>query len=412
MHESVIRAHDVLANKPIQITVQEGRIESCEPLSEECGPGGSEPLPYVAPGFFDLQVNGYQGRDFTSPHLTVDHVYEVADALWQFGVTRFLPTVTTQAYEVLIHCVRTIAQAVNEFPILRHRIPGIHLEGPYISREDGPRGAHPRAHVREPDWDEFCRFQEAATGLIRLVTISPEYETSADFIRKATREGVTVSIGHTAASPRQIREAVAAGARMSTHLGNGCHLMLPRHPNYLWEQLAADELYASFIADGFHLPAAFIKVALRTKGDRAVLVSDLSAMAGLPPGRYATPLCELEILEDGRLVVAGQRQLLAGAAQPITTGIMNAVLLGKATLPQAVAMAAVTPDQVLRMEPSGYCPGSPVNLILFDVDETEKNQNSDRSYRDFSNGGEFAGLPGKRIHIRAVYFREEIKIFR
>jgi len=412
MNESVIRAYDVLANKPIQITVQEGRIGSCEPLSEERGPACSEPLPYVAPGFCDLQVNGYQGRDFTSPHLTVDHVYEVADALWQFGVTRFLPTVTTQAYEVLIHCVRTIAQAVNEFPILEHRIPGIHLEGPYISREDGPRGAHPREHVREPNWDEFCRLQEAATGLIRLVTISPEYETSADFIRKATREGVTVSIGHTAASPRQIREAIAAGARMSTHLGNGCHLMLPRHPNYLWEQLAADGLYASFIADGFHLPAAFMKVALRTKGDRAVLVSDLSAMAGLPPGRYATPLCELEILEDGRLVVAGQRQLLAGAAQPITTGIMNAVVLGEATLPQAVAMAAVIPDQVLGMEPSGYRPGSPVNLILFDVDESEKNQSSDRTHANLSNGGEFAGLPGKRIHIRAVYFWEEIKIFR
>jgi len=412
VQESGIRAYDLLANKPVQITVQEGRIESCEPLSEERGPAGSDTLPFVAPGFFDLQVNGYQGRDFTSPHLTVDHVYEVADALWQFGVTRFLPTEPTQAYEVLIHCVRTIAQAVNEFPILRHRIPGIHLEGPYISREAGPRGAHPREHVREPNWDEFCRFQEAATGLIRLVTISPEYETSADFIRKATREDVTVSIGHTAASPRQIREAIAAGARMSTHLGNGCHLMLPRHPNYLWEQLAADGLYASFIADGFHLPAAFMKVALRTKRDRAVLVSDLSAMAGLPPGRYATPLCELEILEDGRLVVAGQRQLLAGAAQPITTGIMNAVFLGEATLPQAVAMAAVTPYQVLGTEPSGYRPGSPANLILFDVDETEKNQSSDRSYRDFSNGGEFAGLPGKRIHIRAVYFREEIKIFR
>lgn len=411
MHESVIRAHDVLANKHVQITVQEGRIESCQFLSEGRGLAGPEPLPYVAPGFFDLQVNGYQGRDFTSPYLTVDHVYEVAEALWQFGVTRFLPTVITQAYEVLVHCVRTIAQAVNEFPILKHRIPGIHLEGPYISKEDGPRGAHPREHVREPDWDEFSRLQEAATGLIRLVTISPEYETSADFIRKATREGVTVGIGHTAASPAQIREAVAAGVRLSTHLGNGCHLMLPRHPNYLWEQLAADELYASFIGDGFHLPAAFMKVALRTKGDRAVLVSDLSAMAGLPPGRYATPLCELEILEDGRLVVAGQRQLLAGAAHPVTSGILNAVILGEATLSQAVAMAAVTPYQVLQMESPGFLPGSPVNLILFDVDESEKNQNSDITHGKFFNGGDLAGLPGKNIRIRAVYFREEVKFF-
>jgi dihydroorotase-like cyclic amidohydrolase len=86
--------------------------------------------------------------------------------------------------------------------------------------------------------------------------------------------------------------------------------------------------------------------------------------------------------------------------------------LGEATLPQAVAMAAVIPDQVLGMEPSGYHPGSPVNLVLFDVDESEKNQSSDRTHANLSNGGEFAGLPGKRIHIRAVYFWEEIKIFR
>ncbi|HPZ82231.1 MAG TPA: amidohydrolase family protein, partial [Thermogutta sp.] len=335
MNEHVIRAYDALANQPVEMVLHEGQLRDCRPIDSTNETTTPADLPYVAPGFFDLQVNGYQGRDFTSPQLTVDDVYAVADALWQFGTTRFLPTVITQAHEVLIHCVRTIAQAVNEFPILKQRIPGIHLEGPYISTQDGPRGAHPREHVRPPDWEEFCRLQEAATGLIRLVTLSPEYEMSLPFIEKASKEGITVAIGHTAASPEQIRSAVAAGARLSTHLGNGCHLTLPRHPNYLWEQLAADDLYASFIADGFHLPAAFLKVALRAKRDRAVLVSDLSAMAGLPPGRYSTPLCELEILETGQLVVAGQRALLAGAAEPITTGIVNAMVLGGATLRQA-----------------------------------------------------------------------------
>ncbi|MGQ9505294.1 MAG: N-acetylglucosamine-6-phosphate deacetylase [Thermogutta sp.] len=405
MEKVVIRAYDLFAEKPVRITLHEGKIEEYVVFPQAPDIGQGEGLPYVVPGFFDIQVNGYLGRDFTSPHLTVDDVYEVANALWKFGVTQFLPTVTTHSHDVLTHCVRTIAQAVNEFPILKYRIPGIHLEGPHISREDGPRGAHPKEHVRMPDWNEFCRLQEAATGLIRLVTISPEYETALDFIAKAARSGVTVAIGHTAASPRQIRDAIAAGASMSTHLGNGCHLTLPRHPNYLWEQLAADDLYASFIVDGFHLPGAFIKVALRAKGDRALLVSDLSAMAGLPPGRYSTPLCELEILQDGRLVVAGQRKLLAGASQPITTGIMNAVLLGGVTLREAVAMTTTTPCRVLGMEPSRFLPGVPANLVLFDVEEND--QGTDEITDDSAKGKESPGLLRKKIGVRAVYFRGE-----
>ncbi len=405
MNEHVIRAYDVLGETPVQITLWEGRLHDYQPITSIDQATPPEALPYVAPGFFDLQVNGYQGRDFTSPQLTVDDVYAVADALWPFGTTRFLPTVITQAHEVLVHCVRTIAQAVHEFPILRYRIPGIHLEGPYISTQDGPRGAHPREHVRPPDWEEFCRLQEAATGLIRLVTLSPEYETSIPFIEKASEAGITVAIGHTAASPEQIRSALAAGARLSTHLGNGCHLMLPRHPNYLWEQLAADDLYASFIADGFHLPAAFLKVALRAKRDRAVLVSDLSAMAGLPPGRYSTPLCELEILETGQLVVAGQRALLAGAAEPITTGIINAAVLGGTSLRQAVAMASVTPCEVLGMERPHFVAGTPSNLVVFEIRE-------DEGYISGSEKPDPLPARKQKLAVREVYFHGEVKSFR
>lgn len=404
MNEHVIRAYDALANQPVEMVLHEGQLRDCRPIDSTNETTTPADLPYVGPGFFDLQVNGYQGRDFTSPQLTVDDVYAVADALWRFGTTRFLPTVITQAHEVLIHCVRTIAQAVNEFPILKQRIPGIHLEGPYISTQDGPRGAHPREQVRPPNWDEFCRLQEAATGLIRLVTLSPEYETSLPFIEKASKEGITVAIGHTAASPEQIRSAVAAGARLSTHLGNGCHLTLPRHPNYLWEQLAADDLYASFIADGFHLPAAFLKVALRAKRDRAVLVSDLSAMAGLPPGRYSTPLCELEILETGQLVVAGQRALLAGAAEPITTGIVNAMVLGGATLRQAVAMATITPCEVLKIEPPQSLPGTPANLVVFEIEQDNE---------QFASSDKPDLLPARKqkLAVRQVHFHGEVKTF-
>src|SRR5205807_1149747 len=166
-------------------------------------------------------------------------------------------------------------------------MPCFHLEGPYISAEDGPRGAHPLAQVRPPDLGEFQRIQEAADGNIRLVTLAPELPGALAFIDKLTAAGVVVAIGHTAASPATIRDAVSAGARLSTHLGNGSHAMLPRHDNYLWEQLAADELWASIICDGHHLPAAVMRCILRVKTPaRTILTCDAGSLAGLPSGRY------------------------------------------------------------------------------------------------------------------------------
>ena len=132
-------------------------------------------------------------------------------------------------------------------------IAGLHIEGPHISPEDGPRGAHPQHCVRPPDVDEFHRWQEASNGSVKLVTVSPEWPESPGYIEAVVREGVVVAIGHTKATTDQIRDAVNAGATLSTHLGNGAHSMLPRHPNYLWDQLAEDRLAASFIADGIHL---------------------------------------------------------------------------------------------------------------------------------------------------------------
>src|SRR5207248_2337185 len=146
-----------------------------------------------------------------------------------------------------------------------HAVAGIHLEGPYISAEDGPRGAHARRHVRPPDWDEFRRLQDASGGRVRLLTLAPEHDGAVHFIERLTAAGVVVALGHTAASGERIRDAVRAGARLSTHLGNGSHAVLPRHPNYLWEQLADDGLWASVICDGHHLPPSVVRCVVRVK---------------------------------------------------------------------------------------------------------------------------------------------------
>src|SRR5690606_23768857 len=125
-----------------------------------------------------------------------------------------------------------VRAACEREPWAAKMVPGCHVEGPYISPEDGPRGAHPLDHVRPCDPAELDRWQAASGSRVRLVTLAPESAGAVEFIRYAVSQGVRISIGHTAASTEQIAAAVDAGACLSTHLGNGAHGTLRRHPNY------------------------------------------------------------------------------------------------------------------------------------------------------------------------------------
>jgi N-acetylglucosamine-6-phosphate deacetylase len=347
------------------LTIAGERIVSIEPAPSS----SNAALPWISPGFVDLQVNGYGGQEFNDAKLTVEQVERICLSQDACGVTRFLPTLTTDGHAVLAHGMRTIASACEQSADVRARVAGIHLEGPFLSKEDGPRGAHPLAHCRPPDWGEFSRLQEAAGGRIRLLTISPEYDVAAAFIAEAVASGVLVAIGHTAATSNQIRAAADAGARMSTHLGNGAHGQIRRHPNYIWDQLADDRLTASLIVDGHHLPPAVVKSFVRAKTpERCVLVSDITGMAGQPPGRYRTTgLGEVEMLEDGRLVVAGQRQYLAGAAQPIGVGVANVMQFAGVDLAAAIEMASGRPAALIGEPPGRLVAGDLANLILFEL---------------------------------------------
>ncbi|HAY80348.1 MAG TPA: N-acetylglucosamine-6-phosphate deacetylase [Planctomycetaceae bacterium] len=348
----------------VRIVIDGPRISSIEPIEDH-----SETLPYVAPGLVDLQVNGYGGQEFNDLELTVEKVADISCALDRDGVTSYLPTSTTHSFEMLSKMLSVVGQAMEEVPEVSRRAVGIHLEGPYISPEDGPRGAHPREHCRAPDWDEFQRLQEAARGQIKIFTMSPEYEHSAAFIRKAVDSGVLISIGHTAANSEQIAAAVDAGARMSTHLGNGAHGQMRRHPNYIWDQLADDRLTACLIADGHHLPASVVKSFVRAKTpERCILVSDVTGMAGMPPGRYdSTSIGAVEVLDDGRLVVAGQRQYLAGASLPLTVGIGKMMHYADLDLASVMTMATARPLEAIHEAPVELAPQAMADLILFDL---------------------------------------------
>ncbi len=352
---------------PVEMWLAEGRIAAIRPL-----PDADADLPWLGPGLTDLQVNGYAGLDCNAPSTTGDEIARLTRALWREGITAYLPTVITASDAAIEARLRAVATARATDPLLAATIAGVHLEGPFISPEDGPRGAHDRAHVRPPDWDRFRRWQAAAGGAIRLVTLAPEWPGAPDFIARCVASGVVVALGHTAATPGQIDAAVAAGARLATHLGNGAHPLLPRHPNYLWTQLARDELAASVIADGWHLPDDVLRVVMRVKGPGALLVSDTVALAGLPPGHYATPIGDrVTLTSEGRLQLASDPRLLAGSVCPLRGAVARLVGRGLAPLATAWAMASERPAQLLGLTAgAGLVVGAPADLTVFDWDGT------------------------------------------
>jgi N-acetylglucosamine-6-phosphate deacetylase len=299
------------------------------------------------PGLFDLQVNGFAGIDFNAPDLTADQIVFALQRLRATGVTRCLPTLITSPLDRFAHNARLIARVADP------AMAGLHMEGPYLSGEDGPRGAHPRHHLAAASVADFDRRQEAADGRIVLVTLAPEVVGAIRLIEHLAAAGVKVAIGHTAASPEQIGDAIAAGATLATHLGNGCAQLLPRHPNAIWTLLAADAVSATFIVDGHHLPAETVKAMVRAKGvAQSILVTDATAAAGSPPGRYPIGEVSGDAGADGRVSLPGT-PYLAGSALTLPRAIANTVRFTGLPLETVAAMASTIPARCVGMTTAG-----------------------------------------------------------
>lgn len=328
----------------------------------------AEGAPYVAPGFIDLQVNGFAGVDYNSPSTSHEEIGRSIREMFATGVTRFYPTLITGGPDELIGSLKNLA-AAKESLAEGPAIDGIHVEGPFISPEDGPRGAHPQRWCRKPDIEEYKRWQDAARGGVKLVTISPEWPEAPAFVESVVRDGVVVSIGHTKATGEQIQDCVNAGATMSTHLGNGAHSQMARHPNYIWEQMAEDRLTASFIVDGIHLGKAFLKTGIRAKGvERSVLVTDAVMPAGCKPGPYMLGEVEVELHADNSVRLRGGNRL-AGSALKMDDAVANVVQLAGVTLRDAVTMATINAARVGRIagRQRGLAPGERADLVLFEI---------------------------------------------
>lgn len=352
----VYRGHTLFNNTPVEITIVDDRVQSI------CEVAAADTNIQIAPAPIDIQVNGFAGFDLNVPTVTSEDVCAMVRALWRVGTGFLCPTVVTGSFDGICNSFRAIVEACKTDALVDHSVLGIHLEGPYISAEDGPRGAHPLEHVRDPDWDEFQRWQDIAEGKISIVTLAPEKKNAIPFIEKLVANGIVVALGHTNASADDIRAAIDAGAKLSTHLGNGAHALIRRHPNYIWEQLGADELSASLIVDGHHLPPSVAKSMMRAKTlDRCILISDAVALAGMEPGIYQFAGKSVALTAERCVRLVGT-EYLAGSAIELARGIENSVRFAGISLKEAVSLATRQPMDLLDAKAQVE---SETNLILF-----------------------------------------------
>jgi N-acetylglucosamine-6-phosphate deacetylase len=356
---------DVFTGTTLEVT--------CNGIIHDVSPRAAPTDQYLAPGWIDIQVNGFGGVDYNRPSIAQEEIARSLHMQFSAGVTRCYPTVITGGPVDMRNALRNLACAKDA---LREgaAIDGFHVEGPHISPEDGPRGAHPRHWVRQPDLDEFRSWQDAAGGRVRIVTVSPEWPGAPHYIETIVADGVVAAIGHTQATAAQIDDAVRAGATLSTHLGNGAHAVLRRHPNYIWDQLADDRLMADFIVDGIHLGAPFLKVALRAKTiARSVLVTDAAAPAGCTAGRYELGEQAVDLTPDNRVVLTGTDKL-AGSALRMDRGVENLMKLAGVPLADAVRMATVNAAIAGKVpgRTRGLVAGERADFVQFQFDQDAK----------------------------------------
>lgn len=313
------------------------------------------PQDYTGPGLVDIQLNGYAGLDFNGDpeEWTLEAWRGIADNLKQRGVVAALPTLVTDDVDRMLARAARYAELVDADETLANRFPRLHVEGPFVSPEDGPRGAHPKQFCSTPrEHPDFLeRIHDASGHRVAIVSLAPEIEGTRDVIERCNELRICASIAHTQADHSTLNDAVRAGARLSSHLGNGSHQTLPRLDNYVQAQLADDRLMASFIADGHHMPFSTLKNFIRAKTPaRSILITDAIAAAECGPGRYEFAGQDIEVSESGRASAPGSPNL-AGSTLTLDRAVMNVAANCDLPWAEAWSMASTRPAELLDLRP-------------------------------------------------------------
>lgn len=350
-----------------------GSVHDCTVSSDgrvrAVGDGRADPRElageFVTQGMVDLQVNGFAGIDFNQPGLNADRIDRTLSQMARTGVTTLLPTIITGPAERMIAALRDLDRAVSASELGPLMVAGYHIEGPFLSPENGYSGAHSPTDMSAAGIEFVDELQRVASRPIAIMTVAPEITGVLELIPQLAARRIHTSIGHSAASLSQIEAAITAGAALSTHLGNGVPHMQHRTDNTVFWQLAQDGLTAMFIADGIHVPRHALQTMLRAKGvDRAILTTDAVSAAGpgMPPGAYTLGQAMIELSADGTVRIPGSRYL-AGAAVTMDRMLRNLMAWYGMPIPEILKLTHLNPARVIGGTDGDSPNGKPAKFI-------------------------------------------------
>jgi N-acetylglucosamine-6-phosphate deacetylase len=348
----------------MRISWDAAQITSLQPASSTA----EAALPWLAPALVDLQVNGFAGVDFQQNDLDATALLEATRSLQQAGCGRFFLTLITDDWQQLLHRLQQLHTLRHSLPELAAAIAGWHIEGPFLSTEPGYCGAHDPAYMPDPTTAHIRELRAAAGADPLLLTIAPERDGAIPAIQLAVELGCRVSLGHTNASTELLELAGRAGASGFTHLGNACPQLLDRHDNILWRALDLPKLRVSLIPDAIHVAPSLFRLIHRAHDPARIhYVSDATAAAAAPPGRYTIGPIQIQVGPDQVVRHPGKTNFAGSALRPIDGVFRAAHMLGKSWREVWDAFS-VNPAHFVGLE-AALLPGAPADFCLLELNE-------------------------------------------
>jgi N-acetylglucosamine-6-phosphate deacetylase len=361
--------------------IEDGRISAVSSRAQQEIPKNATVIDFtrhlrdaiLAPGFVDIHMHGGAGIDVMQA--SPAELPRLNKFLTTHGVTGYFPTTVAAPLDQTCAALQRLADAIEAAQSVRasrddvQALPlGIHLEGPFLSHKR--RGVHPPENLLEPTLQVFERLWQAARGHVRMMTIAPELPGAIEVIAEAARRNVCVSIGHSDATMEPVKAAMKTGARHATHTFNAMRPLDHREPGILGEVLTSEQLTADIIADGIHVAPEVVKLFLRAKGvERAVLITDATAAAGMPDGTYQLGPIQVEV-KDGRCTIRGETNgKLAGSVLTMDRAVRNVKQFACWSLQNSIRAATLNPAAAAGLAHHGQLtPGAVANLVVLSPD--------------------------------------------
>ena len=343
-----------------QVEINDGKICGIYPYgSKEVDKDYGEDR--IIPGIIDVHCHG--GWGFDTNDANPEGLRNWCKELVKEGVTGFCPTTVTQSETVLTNALKNVANVVEE-GYEGAEILGVHFEGPYLNVLN--KGAQPEQYCVTPNLEQFKKYQEAAKGLIKVMTMACELDPDHALTRYASENGVVVSIGHSHATYAEAMMAIANGAKSMTHVFNGMTSLTHREPNLVGAAMRCRDTYGEIICDGNHVNWEAMNIFITSKGkDYCVMIDDALCAKGCEPGYHELGGQQIEIRANGSAYLAGTNTL-AGGTQKLNFGIKNLVEKALIPLDWAINMSSLNPARMLGIDDhkGKICAGYDADMVV------------------------------------------------